>query len=66
VPPAPTHRIHVVHEGDSLDRLAKRYLGDESRALEIFDLNRELLDNPHVLRLGTELKIPLSPEGAAD
>jgi nucleoid-associated protein YgaU len=51
-------QIHVVHEGDSLGRLAKRYLGDEGRALEIFDLNRDVLDNPHVLRIGVELRIP--------
>jgi nucleoid-associated protein YgaU len=54
----PTERIHVVHEGDALDVLAKRYLGDEARALEIFDLNREALENPHVLPLGVELRIP--------
>jgi nucleoid-associated protein YgaU len=52
------HPIHVVHEGDSLDRLARRYLDDEGRALEIFDLNRDVLDNPHVLRIGVELRIP--------
>ncbi|MCC6491717.1 MAG: LysM peptidoglycan-binding domain-containing protein [Pirellulales bacterium] len=51
-------RIHVVHEGDRLDRLAKRYLGDESRALELFDLNRDVLTNPHLLPIGTELRIP--------
>ncbi len=50
--------MHVVHEGDSLDRLAKRYLGDEARALEIFDLNRDVLANPHVLAIGIELRIP--------
>jgi nucleoid-associated protein YgaU len=54
----PTERMHIVHEGDSLDSLAKRYLGDEGRALEIFDLNREALENPHVLPLGVELRIP--------
>jgi nucleoid-associated protein YgaU len=56
--PAVARQVHVVHEGDSLDRLAKRYLGDEGRALEIFDLNRDVLDNPHVLRIGAELQIP--------
>jgi nucleoid-associated protein YgaU len=54
----PAHQIHVVHEGDSLGRLAKRYLGDEGRALELFDLNRDVLDNPHVLRIGVELRVP--------
>ncbi len=51
-------RIHVVHRGDSLDRLATRYLGDAARALEIFDLNREVLKNPHLLPIGAELRIP--------
>jgi nucleoid-associated protein YgaU len=55
----PIERTHIVHSGDSLERLAQRYLGDEARAIEIFDLNRQVLENPHILPLGTELKIPL-------
>lgn len=54
----PAERSHVVHDGDSLERLAKLYLGDESRALEIFDLNRGTLENPHWLPIGVELRIP--------
>jgi nucleoid-associated protein YgaU len=54
----PEERIHIVHDGDSLERLAKRYLGDESRALEIFDLNRGTLENPHWLPIGAELRLP--------
>ena len=54
----PAERIHIVHDGDSLERLAKRYLGDESRALEIFDLNRGTLENPHWLPIGAELRLP--------
>lgn len=57
-----TERIHVVHPGDSLERLARRYLGDEARAIEIFDLNRQLLENPHLLPIGAELKIPAGAE----
>ena len=49
---------HVVQNSDTLEKLAKRYLGDEGRALEIFDLNRDLLDNPHLLPIGAELQIP--------
>jgi nucleoid-associated protein YgaU len=58
----PEARIHVVHQGDSLDRLAKRYLDDEGRALEIFDLNRDVLENPHLLPIGAELRIPAKTE----
>jgi nucleoid-associated protein YgaU len=53
------YRVHVIHNGDTLERLAERYLGDGARALEIFDLNRDVLDNPHVLRLGAEIKVPI-------
>lgn len=49
---------HVVQNSDTLEKIAKRYLGDEGRALEIFDLNRDLLDNPHLLPINAELRIP--------
>ncbi len=49
---------HVVQNSDTLEKLAERYLGDAGRALEIFDLNREVLDNPHLLPMGAELRIP--------
>ncbi len=54
-------RVHVVHNGDTLERLAKRYMGDEGRALEIFDLNRDVLTNPHLLPIGAELQLPVAP-----
>ncbi len=49
---------HVVQNSDTLEKIAKRYLGDEGRALEIFDLNRDLLDNPHLLPIHAELRLP--------
>ena len=60
------YRIHVVHEGDSLERLAERYLADGGRSLELFDLNRDILDNPHLLRIGAELRIPIAPSDAGE
>lgn len=54
-------QIHIVHTGDSLERLAKRYLGDEGRAIELFDHNRQVLENPHLLPIGAELRIPAMP-----
>jgi nucleoid-associated protein YgaU len=56
----PGYRIHVIHDGDTLERLAKRYLNDGSRALELFDLNRDVLDNPNLLEIGVELRIPIA------
>jgi len=62
----PETRIHVVHNGDTLERLAKRYLGSESRALEIFDMNRDVLTNPHLLPIGAELRLPAGERKAAE
>lgn len=52
------YRVHVIHNGDTLERLAERYMSDGARALELFDLNRDVLENPHLLPLGVELRIP--------
>jgi len=54
---------HVVQNSDTLEKLAKRYLGDEGRALEIFDLNRDVLDNPHLLPIDAQLRIPVRIAG---
>ncbi|CAK8989632.1 LysM domain-containing protein [Durusdinium trenchii] len=52
---------HKIIDGDTLRSLAKRYLGEESRYLEIFEANREQLSSPEVLPIGAELLIPLTP-----
>ncbi len=62
----PEELIHVVHNGDTLEKLAERYLGDSGRALELFDLNREQLSNPHLLPIGAELRIPVPPRREND
>jgi hypothetical protein len=51
-------RTHVVVDGDSLERLANRYLSDPRRTREIYELNREVLSAPDLLPIGAELKIP--------
>ena len=51
----PTHKII---DGDSLALLAERYLGSASRAMEIYEANRNVLTHPEVLPIGAELKIP--------
>jgi len=50
--------LHVVRNTDTLEKLAERYLDDAGRAMEIFDLNRDQLSNPHLLPIGAKLKIP--------
>ncbi len=51
-------RIHIVSDGDSLERLASRYLSDPHRGREIYELNRAILMSPDILPIGAELRIP--------
>ncbi len=65
VPPkrTPTRRTFVKHrvvDGDDLRNLARRYLKDANRALEIFHANRDVLEQPDLLPLGVELQIPVA------
>lgn len=61
----PAGRKHRVRDGDTLRSIARRYLGDEARYLEVFAANRHLLAHPELLPLGAELTIP-ADTGAAD
>jgi nucleoid-associated protein YgaU len=51
-------RTHVVVDGDSLARLAERYLDDAALDDEIYRLNRDVLASPDLLPIGVELRIP--------
>ncbi len=52
--------VHKIVDGDTLRDLAQRYLGSPDRAREIFELNRDVLNDPRLLPIGGELKIPPS------
>lgn len=58
VHPADALRTHLVIDGDTLTRLADRYLDDSDRSTEIYRLNRDVLTNPELLPIGVELRIP--------
>jgi nucleoid-associated protein YgaU len=55
---APLRLTHKITDGDTLSKLAERYLGRGERYLEIYDLNRDVLANPDLLPIGVLLKIP--------
>jgi len=55
--PAPL-RTHRVVDGDTLAKLAARYLGSSDRYGEIFAANRPLLSKPDLLPIGAQLVIP--------
>jgi nucleoid-associated protein YgaU len=51
-------RQHRLTDGDSLEKLAIRYLGAIDRASEIYEANRDVLASPDVLPLGRIIRIP--------
>ena len=50
--------IYTTEPGDTLKSLAKRFLSDESRGLEIYQLNRDVLSTPNKLPVGTLIRFP--------
>lgn len=57
---------YVVGPGDSLIKIARNVLNDESRWEEIYELNRGQLESPDMLYVGTELRLPPLEKKAPD
>lgn len=51
-------RQHRVRDGDSLESIAEKYLGDPLLADVIYQANRGQLDSPELLPIGAKLVIP--------
>ena len=49
---------YTVKSGDTLSKIAKSLLGDASAYMDIFNANRDQLNDPNVVRPGQVLKIP--------
>lgn len=54
----PPADVHVVVDGDTLQKLAARYLDDPNRGWEIYQINRDQLRSPELLPIGAVLKLP--------
>ena len=53
-------KTHKVVKGDTLSKIAKKYLGDSSRYTEIKKLNK--IANPNSLKVGQIIKLPQEVE----
>lgn len=51
-------RPYRLRDGDTLESLAERFLGDAGRAEEIFEANRQVLAHPDLLPVGKTIMIP--------
>jgi LysM repeat protein len=59
-PPPPPQLIHTVQPGDTLRSIAAKFLGAEGRWREIFDANRDQVQDPNKILVGQQLVIPRS------
>jgi nucleoid-associated protein YgaU len=55
---AGTPRRHRIAEGDTLARLAEKYLGSRDRYLVLFQANADVLFDPRLIPIGVEIVIP--------
>ncbi|MFC2174138.1 LysM peptidoglycan-binding domain-containing protein, partial [Acidobacteriota bacterium] len=49
---------YVVEKGDTLGHIAKRFYGSANKYMKIFDANKDILDNPDLIKVGQRLRIP--------
>ena len=54
-------RVHQIADGDTLSALALKYYGDATASGGIFAANREVLNDPDLLPIGRQLRIPPPP-----
>lgn len=50
--------LFIVQPGDTLSKIALKLYGDGSKYKRIFEENRDILDDPHQIASGTQLRIP--------
>ncbi|MCM2316244.1 MAG: LysM peptidoglycan-binding domain-containing protein, partial [Thermoanaerobaculia bacterium] len=44
--------------GETLSKISKKYYGDATKYMKIFEANKDILKNPDLIKVGQKLKIP--------
>jgi LysM repeat protein len=50
--------IYTVKSGDTLSKISKNFLDNSNRYMDIFNINKDILNNPDLIKAGQRLKIP--------
>lgn len=58
-------QIHKVQYKDDLHKIAKKYYGDVSKWILIFNANKDKIQDRNSLKIGTDLIIPVMAEGTS-
>lgn len=51
--------VYEIVSGDTLGAIAKRYYGNASKYMKIFEANRDIIDDPNKIYPGQKIRIPL-------
>ncbi len=51
--------VYEIVSGDTLGGIAKRYYGNASKYMKIFEANREIISDPNKIYPGQKIRIPL-------
>jgi len=54
----PPSKSYTVKSGDTLSRIAKEHLGNASDYMKIFNLNKDQLTDPDMIKPGQVLRLP--------
>lgn len=55
---APKVTYYIVVKGDCLWSIAQKQLGDGTRYIEIYKINKNTIENPNLIRIGQKLTLP--------
>jgi len=56
--PSPSSKSYTVKSGDTLSRIAKEHLGNAADYMKIFNLNKDQLTDPDLIKPGQVLRLP--------
>lgn len=51
-------QYYTIESGDTLSKIAKRFYGDPQKYKELFDANREVIQDPDKIYPGQKIRIP--------
>ena len=51
-------QTYTVQPGDTLSKISQRFYGDAGKHMDIFYANRDKIEDPDNIQVGTELTIP--------
>ena len=50
--------VYTVQAGDTLSKISKQLLGNANNYMEIFNINKDVLKNPDMIKVGQQIKLP--------